>query len=446
MSVTTAEMNLLDSSSTASIRIAPRQNTPRTSAVVGSVFWPSMSGLLYCLGFFAYTTILICFVYFGLETRGFSFVYKVSFLGFASACFIGQMRRGNLVFTWPWLPLALFWGLYIIRILYDGYWSTTPLRLTPIEYLQYCLGLCFVPALAFSCRMQPRESRFALGGFILSAVAATCVSLYFYRELFGTNFSRLGSGEAATVNPLTVAYPGASLVLLGLYLLIDTEALKKTARWLAFCLIALGFFPLALGASRGALLSIGFGLAVIALARGKSRFKTVLCVIATAVVAVPFALKYATELGSNVLQRVELTSSELKEGQTGLGRVRLWIDAFDQFVQSPLTGSGLEEENSGFYPHNMILESFMATGVLGGCCFTLASLAGIWKAYKLLAKISPHAWLSVLYLQFFIEGQVSGALYLSGFYWYLLAAVLAADAGSGRAGPNSRRSRSARAL
>src|SRR5205807_9266535 len=79
----------------------------------------------------------------------------------------------------------------------------------------------------------------------------------------------------------------------------------------------------------------------------------------------------------------------------------------------------------GFYPHNVVVESFMATGVFGGIAFTLLLSATCFQAWRLLIYNPARAWLGVLFFHALVASLFSGALYLSYQLWYLIGAVVA---------------------
>ena len=56
--------------------------------------------------------------------------------------------------------------------------------------------------------------------------------------------------------------------------------------------------------------------------------------------------------------------------------------AVNQFFESPVFGSFLEEKIFKEYPHNLLLESFMATGILGGLLFVIYYLRFLWVTMR----------------------------------------------------------------
>jgi O-antigen ligase len=106
-------------------------------------------------------------------------------------------------------------------------------------------------------------------------------------------------------------------------------------------------------------------------------------------------------------------------------RQQSFAGAWEQFARSPIVGDALEEETTRFYPHNVVLESFMATGIAGGLSFIALLSFALWAAYRLIKWHSEHAWVGVIFLQYLIGAQFSGAIYAATTMWTFIGATLA---------------------
>jgi O-antigen ligase len=111
-------------------------------------------------------------------------------------------------------------------------------------------------------------------------------------------------------------------------------------------------------------------------------------------------------------------------GETFGIRIELMQNAWSQFLDAPAFGSALVELKSGFYPHNVIIESFMATGLPGGMAFTVLVVATSLAALRISWSNSPIAWVGLIYLQYLSGAQVSGALSTSDTMWCYMCAVI----------------------
>jgi len=77
------------------------------------------------------------------------------------------------------------------------------------------------------------------------------------------------------------------------------------------------------------------------------------------------------------------------------------------------------------YPHNLVLESFMAFGVFTGVPFTFLLVYATVKALQL-ARLQPNClWVTLLFVQYSVAGMFSGALSFSSALWVLMVLVVA---------------------
>ena len=95
-------------------------------------------------------------------------------------------------------------------------------------------------------------------------------------------------------------------------------------------------------------------------------------------------------------------------------------DAWGQFLENPIFGSAVVEMNSRTYPHNMVVESFMAIGLIGGLLFSTILLVSIGFSLKLILQRSQSSWLAMLFIQTAIGCQFSGSLSFDPFFWAML--------------------------
>jgi O-antigen ligase len=202
----------------------------------------------------------------------------------------------------------------------------------------------------------------------------------------------------------------------------------------AFLVISVPCFLLTL--SRGGFLA----LAAVVLALALTHRRRVLYVAAAGIAAVAFALIPA------ISQRLAHEVNFSDPHNTLVGRIPLWQATMDLLRQRPIFGAGL----SGFetriapfwnathidrfiYPHNILLNFWVATGILGVVAFAWLLLQGFrtsWSGWR----SSDHEW-APLHLGIFlalvgivVHGLVDVPYFkndLSLEFWVLLAISLA---------------------
>ena len=222
------------------------------------------------------------------------------------------------------------------------------------------------------------------------------------------------------------------MALLGAWQLIDhARGTHAKVRYVAYGAVAVGLFIVLISASRGPLLSLLAGLMVAILVRTGSKTTTAkrlgIVLFGTVLAgAIWFGLPYIQEqYGFRSYSRVSKLFEDVESDQTAEGRLKVWQGAIGQFIGNPMIGDFLVERESGFYPHNALVEAFMATGIIGGIPFLLWFLTVITSAIRLLRSAGQDAWLSLLAVQYLTGSLLSGGLWGDATMWYFGNAVIA---------------------
>jgi O-antigen ligase len=145
-----------------------------------------------------------------------------------------------------------------------------------------------------------------------------------------------------------------------------------------------------------------------------------------------FGVSFALEQGSGSIERIFATEEELsgtsRFSGTENSRLYLYSLVLEKVEKNPLFGFGLELPDGLGYPHNLILESFLALGILGGLMFIILQIYMLFQAFALLKHKNSYkaawGWLGILFIQYFIASMSSGSIYGSYVLWYLMFAVL----------------------
>jgi O-antigen ligase len=170
------------------------------------------------------------------------------------------------------------------------------------------------------------------------------------------------------------------------------------------------------------LVSLGACLFTLALSRFNRKRTAAILIISVTGVAVLLATQYEL-IYEGILRRFSMVST----GQDQATELRLIAinGAWDQFLTSPLMGDGIEERNTGFYPHNVILEALMTTGLIGAIPFVLLLIKATHASWTIMRKHEEFIWLALIQVQYLIAAQLSGAIYQATSLWVSVAAVLA---------------------
>jgi O-antigen ligase len=100
---------------------------------------------------------------------------------------------------------------------------------------------------------------------------------------------------------------------------------------------------------------------------------------------------------------------------------------FNEFLNNPFVGSAMLIQVPGYvgaYPHNFIVEAFMATGFFGGILFLFFIIKCVKLSIKIIRNNFEIAWIALLFLQFLIFGMFSGNLFSSNLFWLMSVLLL----------------------
>ena len=261
--------------------------------------------------------------------------------------------------------------------------------------------------------------------FYMSAVAI--VSLFigvFYLDSVAIYWLRFGRLGTETLNPISVGHLSATLAVLAIYRVFSISIASIGSRIISILFCTLGIVTLVLSASKGPMVAFVGTLLMYVLTVGyrmRAGVRVFLITVPLFVVFFLFVLNVAIELNLPIVSRF----NDISTGHDPaiVDRVNMLSAAWDIFLHNPVIGGAVEIVEYRSYPHNVLLESFMATGVLGGIAFLVLVIAGTLSALRVISKNDSYSWVGLLYLQYMIGSMISGALYKSATLWAMMGAV-----------------------
>jgi hypothetical protein len=332
----------------------------------------------------------------------------------------GRAYRGIM-----WFPLAAFWALYTARILLDTTIAPVTLGTPPMEYLLYAFGICLIPALAVTETPGSATLERSLRAItILGAVAIIANIVAGIHEVLSGNLSVISGGRfiTETINPISMGHLGTTVITLSAFQLIRPRRDgEKSRAWLLITLL-LGAISIGISAANGPMLALAVtGSFLLLMDWRAGHYGRVVTVLLAIPIAAWQAAEFFQRHGFNVISRAQAALDDTP-------RFRLFQGAVDQYLSHPLFGSSVVERVSLTYPHNVLLEGFMAVGFLGGVLFILFFVPAVGKALRLSASGSDAMWMGLLALQYSLGALTSGALFGSPEMWIFLMAVIACTA------------------
>ncbi|WP_289040659.1 O-antigen ligase family protein [uncultured Zobellia sp.] len=310
-----------------------------------------------------------------------------------------------------------FWSFYVLKLFWH-FSGDAPLRLFWLEYIFYSLNFVILPFFMFGSISFEKYKKTIIDALIFSGFAMGITTTYLYREILSAGIARIElyiyqNPDLETLSPLALSYASVLTIMLCVYKLLYVQ--KKTKLYLIYllCTIGVSLIMFLLGASRGSVLALGVSLVYIVYhSNYKVKAKIGLLVLAM----IPIFIWSVAASGSAVFER---TTKSVSSGSTG--REDLWADAWNEFLANPIFGGRIE---IGFYPHNIILEILMATGVIGLTIVSILFVKGFIKTINLPKIDIDFLWVGIIFLQGFCQLSFSAALYQATLVFFPLGILL----------------------
>lgn len=322
---------------------------------------------------------------------------------------------------------ALFWFLYMARLIADTLLVPESLGRDWKHYWIWGVGGCLIPLMGIASRLSdPHDAKpFRIAFAIISLTLVLAVIFGDTAVLRRGEIVDQGRFQLEALNAISLGNVGAITVVLAIWRLTIAPRRPKGFMQVAFYASAaiLGLYLTLLTGSRGPLVGLIVATMFVIFNTGLgSKAFIVIFAVGMVILGYNFLKTYSGSLNINTLERLARVGSDTD--LSSVGRLYMLESGWREFFTSPIIGSGLEVRSVGFYPHNLITESFMATGVLGGSVFTLILLVATVHANRLLKLRLNGSWFSVVFLYYATLGQFSGALYQSPYFWGAIGGVI----------------------
>lgn len=322
------------------------------------------------------------------------------------------------------ISFCVFWVLYWVRILSDGWWMPVPLPLPAIELIATTLLFSFLPSLVgfvgLSTDYSQRAARLVLiiGACALIVLLANSASF--------ANLALKGEVNRFAVeklDPISVSLTGAIVMLVAVAQAFSPAAkFSSVGRGLLLMLAGGGLLIMLLGNSKGPTIAAAVALLAFALVPLTPKRAVIGGVLAVVLAVIAFNMQSTLKMdyGIDVAERFQgADTSESVES-----RRMMFASAWQVFQNSPIMGGPVMEPITGYYPHNTMLEALMATGFLGGLAYLVCLVLALIACARALHARRGHEWIALVCLVELVTFQFSGSHYASGQHWLLLAAIV----------------------
>lgn len=281
------------------------------------------------------------------------------------------------------------------------------------------LGFCLGVVIAFSFRYDPLYSSESSFEFFWISLAVALVLAYFLSfESFDLDVVNGRFDANSTINSIMYGQTGCAMALISIIGITNKKALRR--RILFILTFILGIISIGKAGSRSPLIVLSLVSMFYFVAR-VGMFKTMLIVITVCGLIIAFISQIITflqSIGSSLIPR--LTSMIFENDSSG--RDGIYANTLNLIKESPILGSYYlirSGVGAGSYPHNFILEIFMATGIIGGIPFLCLLMITIYRAFIIIKNRHQSTWIVILFLQVIVYGMFSAGLYTSQDFWVL---------------------------
>lgn len=306
--------------------------------------------------------------------------------------------------------IVAFFAIYLFRLGWDVVIGGVDGATMAIVFF---LATVLMPGIALMIIVEARNERSLAQTMFLVGSAVSVLAVLLMLLGFGGGRSmteETGRLSFDTVNPILFGHAGATTIIAALAAWQQSRLAERS-----LLLIGAGFGAacLLLAASRGPLLSLVVALTVYAYVRRKWGW------VALAVLA---GASFLPSLLSSDSFELAARFSNIEEDESSIERLAVQANALQQFLDNPLFGNAFVEPILGEYPHNLVLESGMALGVPGLLLFLVICVRGWVRAIAELR--SGLVLIPLLFFQYLVAAQLSGALWGASALWLLIILVM----------------------
>lgn len=392
-----------------------------------------INAILYGMGLFGFYLSLFAAVIVYLPSRSATIPYRGLLLIAAIVGILISIYKNERFYKGKlWIALLVFWMLYALSIFLEP----AAMLLKPrVEYSLYAFGVCAIPAAALMIHSKRQNFSLALFWTTFSALTVGVLSIKLYGGANLTGGRALGGdfiGDFVAIGPLQISYMGSALMTLAIYWLVNIDStIPLLCRYaIAFLLALIGAYLLALGASKGPVLAVLFAGVSFMVCRTRRAVDVLWLIFGCLLLFVLgiIILYFADKMGSALLMRI-MDMVRIKEtylyGGFGLNRLTIYLDTLKQFMGNPILGNGLYVRTMLSYPHNVILEAYMTTGVFGGTAFLVYFVTCLARAIKIIRYQVAYSWVALLFLHYTVYAQFSSGIITNHYFWYTSAMVIA---------------------
>lgn len=312
----------------------------------------------------------------------------------------------------------VFWLFYGIRIIYDTSFHSFQLGRPPSDYYLFAFFLSFFCSIPFYIPVKIPWKVFEKWVFFI-LILLNFFGLYNNLAADNIFLERLGGNER--LNPIAFGLQASLLIILSLIKILRGGSVFWWKPLLLICII-IGMFNLFVAASKSPIIFLLLSILLITIYFIKHKNKKAVLLI-TGIITLVIGLIFLLGLEDIIFLALN-RFTEIKQDESSYERLSMLRGGLNQFLENPLYGSFLEEKIWKEYPHNLILEAFMALGILGGFYFSIFYLM-LWYETVRNTINTNLSTLCFVCLSVLTLTLTSGGLSFSSDFWVVGATMFA---------------------
>lgn len=350
----------------------------------------------------------------GIENRFISVPFR---LITAVACLL-IILKNKLVINRYVNIVFLFMLLYLFRFLYETAINSHSVILSLVDYWGYLILGCIIPMLALLAKIDEKVLMKSLKIIFVMLLFINIMGLINNQEyvLDANGEVRVRADANSGLNTIVFSNMALNLIVTSLILMQ-----KSRFKILFLAPIIIAIVNMGIAGSRGPILQLVL-IAIFFAYKNQEKIKlkfVIPILLFLSVTIYYFSVKY----DAFKMLAARFTESQTVEGGSDYGRIQYLKGGWEQFLNSPFLGDSIEVKPYGTYPHNMLIESFMSLGIVGGILCMFILYFSLKRALKLL-KNEEILWLVFIFLSNHIATFTSGSIVNNFKFWSLLAIIL----------------------
>lgn len=372
-----------------------------------------LSNLNFVLIFIGYQLVTVIFLPVNSDIEGITRSVTVPYR--AVAFFISMLVillniKKTVRMTFPLKVLSFFWLMLVIRIFYDLNLRTDVSLNDTTQLWLYIFGICIPSIVSVMKSYQQIDLHKIFKWVYFGVVIVLLLS-------FLSNQSLLNEEEDVRMNAniglqtISFGHFGVMGIVLSIYSLLKHEN-KLIFKILNIIVIFISAYFMFKAASRGPILALIIVLFFWIFAQGKIsgiKISLLIILITLLITLINPILNFIGSVSPLLQRRLEYAL----EGDSS-GRDMLFKDAWEIFINNPLLGEQFAffDKFGGFmYSHNIVLDSFMGMGIVGGFCMIYILWISIRYSFFCIKHNNISFWICLILIQQIIFNMVSGAFY-----------------------------------